>query len=266
MSLDESEPLDPNMIENALENLIEVPWHAPSNVKAIVTTRNPGNSSAPYDSFNLGLHVGDDEAAVRANRQLLCQATGISHWAWLSQVHSTRVVEASIDDVVEADASYTKAQKLACVVLTADCLPVLLCDEAGTQVSAVHAGWRGLTDGILARALECFSAPRGQIMAYIGPAISQPCYEVDGPVVEAFEQALQKNAPAAGGFGKCFHPNLDKPGHFFLNLAEAAREQLLGLGVSRVYGGDLCTYSDKRFYSYRREAQTGRFATAVWLD
>ncbi|MGQ9425499.1 peptidoglycan editing factor PgeF [Gilvimarinus sp. F26214L] len=234
-------------------------WPAPSSVQAFISYRNGGCSEAPYASNNLGDHVGDQPARVEANRSALCAGLGISRPCWLQQVHGTAVVEAGDGlSVPEADASISRTPGRACVVLTADCLPLLLCDTQGRQVAAVHCGWRGLADGIIARTLEGFSES-SDVLAFLGPAISARHYEV-GPEVR---DALTDSTPANP---KLFSRPSERSGHFMLDLYAVARAQLQALGVVQVYGGDRCTFDEpQRFYSYRRDGTTGRMASLIWL-
>jgi YfiH family protein len=231
-------------------------WPAPTRVKACVTTRAGGISLPPFDSFNLGDHVEDNPLSVSENRQRLCAALGSSP-AWLRQVHGIQVVAADPGQILEADASYTAEVGVACAVLTADCLPVLFCDHAGTRVAAAHAGWRGLAGGVLEATVQAMALPADQLMAWLGPAIGPAAFEVGAEVREAF---VSKHPQADAAFV----PSLNS-GRFMADLYALARIRLAACGVTAVYGGGLCTLSDPRFYSYRRAARTGRFASLVWL-
>ncbi|MDX1304566.1 peptidoglycan editing factor PgeF [Photobacterium sp.] len=235
-------------------------WPAPKNVKAVSTIRKGGCSAAPYDGFNLGLHVGDNAEHVQRNRDFLQQKLELSLApAWLNQIHSNRVIdlEKPLSAVTDADGSYTQRSGLACAIMTADCLPVLLCDRAGTQVAAVHAGWRGLAGGIIDAALAKFSAPSSEIMAWLGPAIGPTAFEVGGEVREQF-MAQDPNAEQA------FVAYGDK---WLANLYLLATQRLQSYGVTQVYGGEHCTFNEpQRFYSYRRDPVTGRQASLIWLD
>ncbi|HSC85440.1 MAG TPA: peptidoglycan editing factor PgeF [Pseudomonas sp.] len=231
-------------------------WPAPANVRACVTTRAGGVSQAPFDSLNLGDHVEDDLQAVGANRRLLtaqlhCQP------AWLRQVHGIAVVEADPLQVAEADASWSASPGIASAVLTADCLPVLFCDRAGTRVAAAHAGWRGLAGGVLEATLEALALPAEQVLVWLGPAIGPTAFEVGAEVREAF---VVSHAEAE----HAFLPSLNS-GKFMADIYALARIRLAARGVTAVYGGGFCTVSDPRFFSYRRAARTGRFASLVWL-
>jgi YfiH family protein len=231
-------------------------WPAPAKVKTCVTTRSGGVSAMPFDSLNLGEHVGDDPQAVAKNRQRLVSLLGCKP-AWLQQVHGVAVAEANPALVLEADASWTSTAGIACTVMTADCLPVLFCDRAGTRVAAAHAGWRGLAAGVLESTLEQLAVPVDQVLVWLGPAIGPKAFEVGAEVREAFV-AQQRQATAA------FLPSAN-PDKFMADIYQLARFRLAACGVDAVYGGDFCTYSDLRFFSYRRSVQTGRFASMIWL-
>lgn len=231
-------------------------WPAPAKVKTCVTTRSGGVSVAPYDSLNVGEHVADDPQAVAKNRQRLVSLLGCKP-AWLQQVHGVAVVEANPAAVLEADASWTETPGVACTVMTADCLPVLFCDRAGTRVAAAHAGWRGLAGGVLEATLNELAVPADQVLVWLGPAIGPQAFEVGAEVREAF---VGQQAQAAAAF----QPSVN-PGKFMADIYQLARIRLAACGVEAVYGGDFCTVTDPRFFSYRRSAQTGRFASLIWL-
>lgn len=231
-------------------------WPAPARVKTCVTTRTGGVSLAPYDSCNLGEHVGDQLAAVQKNRQRLVSLLGCKP-AWLQQVHGVAVVEANPALVPEADASWTSKPGIACTVMTADCLPVLFCDRAGSRVAAAHAGWRGLANGVLEATLDKLDVPADQVLVWLGPAIGPQAFEVGGEVRDAF---VAQHAQAAAAFVASANP-----GKFLADIYQLARIRLAARGVQAVYGGDYCTVTDPRFFSYRRAAQTGRFASLIWL-
>ena len=239
-------------------DLILPDWPAPANVKSLQTTRVGGVSIASYDSLNLGGHVGDDALKVAANRQLLSPYVP-SEPLWLNQVHGTVVVNAAITSCQpDADASFTRAPNVVCATMTADCLPVLLCDEAGTVVAAVHAGWRGLCDGVIEAAVAAMQTPPKSLMAWLGPAIGPNAFEVGIEVRAAF--MLHNNDAELA-----FRPAADSKwlGDIYL----LAKQRLHKLGVTRIYGGGLCTYTDQaRFFSFRRDGATGRMASLIWLD
>ncbi len=235
-------------------------WPAPKNVHALQTKRNAGYSHAPYDSLNFGLHVKDNPIHVAQNRQLLNQYVP-SEPVWLNQVHGTQIVDAAQTHcVADADASFTTRNNVVCVTMTADCLPVLLCDMNGTVVSAVHAGWRGLCDGALEASIHavCRAAniESNQLMAWFGPAIGPNAFEV-GDEVRAQFMAIDAQAESA------FKAHGQK---YLCNIVQIATQRLNNCGVTQIYGGDLCTYTDKEnFFSYRRDGVTGRMATLIWL-
>lgn len=231
-------------------------WPAPAMIRACVTTRTGGISVPPFDSFNLGDHVGDDPSAVAWNRQHLQDLLGCRP-AWLSQVHSSTAIKAMADSCATADASWSDVPGEACAVLTADCLPVLFCNRAGTRVAAAHAGWRGLAGGVLEATLDALAVPAEELLVWLGPAIGPAAFEVGPEVREAF---VAQHVDAA----EAFTPSRSA-GRFMADLYQLARIRLAAVGVDAVYGGGLCTFSDARFYSYRRAARTGRFASLVWI-
>lgn len=241
----------------SLSDYLIIPdWPAPANVRAMQTTRLGGVSAAPYDSLNLGAHVGDSELAVARNRMAL-GALLPSEPVWLEQVHGTTVANADCAGCVpKADACV--AHRGVCVVMTADCLPVLLCDDKGSVVAAVHAGWRGLAAGVIEAAVDAMKVAPGSLMAWLGPAISQGSFEVGNDVRNAFVDA-DENASAAfihGAFGK-----------WQADIHALARLRLNRLGITRIYGAEHCTYREQdRFFSYRRDGATGRMGTFIWLE
>jgi YfiH family protein len=240
-------------------DLIEADWPAPPNVRAVATTRAGGVSVGAFASLNLGSHVGDDAHAVSENRLRLRTALELPRDpAWLNQVHGHAVVEATSRDAPPtADASFSRSPGQACVVLTADCLPVLLCDRDGTRVAAAHAGWRGLAGGVVESALRAMAVAPDRVLAWLGPAIEQDMFEV-GPEVR--DRFVARSADNAGAF----KPN--ERGRWQADLYDLARRELARLGVTQVFGGGLRCYADRdRFYSYRRDGKTGRLATLVWM-
>jgi len=255
-----------------LEGLVIHPdWpDLPANVGALATTRKGGVSAAPYGDgagaggLNLGLHVDDLPAAVRENRARL-QALLPGHAAWISQVHGADVVDASLVQpgapVQTGDASVATTPAAICAILTADCLPVLFADLDGKVVGAAHAGWRGLAGGVLGATLAAMrAAGAGEITAWLGPAIGPDAFEVGADVRAAFEAALPGEAAAA------FKPYPGREGKFLANIYMLARQMLARGGVTRVHGGDRCTFSEAdTFYSYRRDRVTGRQASLIWL-
>ena len=231
-------------------------WPAPASVRAWVTTREGGFSQGAYQSFNLAAHVEDDLLAVEANRQLLREQLGIRP-AWLQQVHGIEVACADPAAVPVADASWSDQPGVACAILTAACLPALFCDRTGRRVAAAHAGWRGLVPGVLEATLASLQCPPEEALVWLGPAIGPQAFEVGPEVREAFVVA-QPEADAA------FVASV-REGHFYADLYELARLRLRRAGVREIHGGGFCTYSDPRFYSYRRNARTGRFASLIWI-
>lgn len=240
-------------------------WPAPAKVRALMTTRVGGVSVAPYDSLNPASHVGDDPAAVAGNRALLRRHLPAEP-LWLNQVHGDRVAEVGVDaEGGEADASLARAPGRVCAVMTADCLPVLFCDRAGSVVAAAHAGWRGLVGGVLERTVEAMAVPPGEILAWLGAAIGPERFEVGEEVRAAF---VADDPLAAIAFRPALPGTLDEaPKKWLADIYTLARLRLARVGVTAVYGGGLCTVSDPaRFFSYRRDGRTGRMASLVWLD
>lgn len=237
----------------------EVDWPAPAHVRAISTDRLGGHSGTPFGSLNLGSHVGDDADAVSRNRAALVLQAGLpGEPVWLEQVHGTHVLTLPLTGPQQpADASYTCDPGQVCTVMTADCLPVLFCDRQGREVAAAHAGWRGLVDGVLEATLNRFQAPRSEILAWLGPAIGPTAFEVGAEVRARFiaEDPAADAAFVAQGEGK-----------YLADLYTLARQRLNRAGITQLYGGDQCTYSEPdRFFSYRRDGQTGRQASLIWF-
>ncbi len=233
-------------------------WPAPHGVRALASSRAGGVSVAAYAGLNLATHVGDDPEAVADNRrQLACLLP--AEPLWLSQVHGTRVqAAADYTPGVNADACVARSPGPVCAVLCADCLPVLFCDDGGTVVGAAHAGWRGLAAGVLEATVAAMEVAPGSLMAWLGPAIAQPAFEVGDEVRAAF---VAHDPRAAGAF------LAEGNGKWRCDLTALARLRLAAAGVTRLYGGGLCTFSDpRRFYSYRRDGVTGRMASLIWLD
>jgi hypothetical protein len=240
-----------------LKDWLSPDWPAPPNVRSLATTRHGGVSISPYASLNLGDHVGDDPVAVAANRARLREMLP-GEPVWLKQVHGSGIVNADCAaGIPEADGSHARKSGVVCAVLTADCLPVLLCDRAGTVVAAAHAGWRGLVGGVVEAAVQSMAAEPGDILAWLGPAIGPRAFEVGGEVRMAF----MRSAPEAE---LAFRPHGD--GKWLADIYLLARQRLARVGVTQVFGGGECTYHDhEHFYSYRRDGVTGRMASLVWL-
>lgn len=242
----------------SVDHCIFPDWPAPNHVRALQTTRLGGVSVAPYHSLNLGDHVQDEPQAVALNRQRLAPLLP-SEPVWLQQVHGVVVANAdSANCLPQADASIAHHRGTVCVVMTADCLPVLLCDDAGTVVAAAHAGWKGLAAGVLEATVSAMGVNPRKLMAWFGPAISQRAFEVGAEVRDAFlahhPQATEAFLPGANG-------------KWLADIYLLAHQRLHALGIARVYGGECCTYSDAaRFFSYRREGATGRMGTFIWLE
>jgi len=242
-------------------------WPAPARVQAVSTTRQGGVSGGPWASLNLADHVGDDPQAVQENRRTLRDALKLSSAPmWLRQVHGNRVVALGAPDAEvagiqvaapEADASVSRAPGRVSVVLTADCLPVLFCDRAGCCVAAAHAGWRGLAAGVLESTVQAMGVDPGELLVWLGPAIGPQAFEVGDEVRNAF---VDTHPQAVGAFSP-------RSGHRWLaDLYRLARIRLTALGLSAIYGGDRCTFTEAdAFYSYRREGVTGRMASLIWL-
>ncbi len=238
-------------------NFIVPDWPAPPNVRALQTTRQGGCSLPPYDNLNLGRHVGDDPMRVERNRNLL------NEWVpgeplWLEQVHGTEVILAEAAGCRPvADACISRKKNAVCVVMTADCLPVLLCDADGTVVGAVHAGWRGLAIGVLEATVKAMDVAPDRLMAWMGPAIGPTVFEVGSEVRDAF---IRHDLAASSAFS----PLGEK---YLANIYQLARQRLQALNLAQITGGDFCTYTEReRFFSYRRDGTTGRMATMIWQN
>jgi len=231
-------------------------WPAPARVRACVTTRAGGVSLAPFDSLNLGDHVDDDPLAVTENRRRLTETFAVRP-AWLRQVHGVEVVEADPTLTAEADGSWTSTPGIACTSMTADCLPALFCDRAGTRVAAAHAGWRGLAAGVLEATVDRLDTPASEVLVWLGPAIGPGAFEVGAEVREAFIATHPETIEA-------FVPSANA-GRFMADIYALARLRLAARGITAVHGGGFCTVTDPRFFSYRRSPRTGRFASLIWL-
>lgn len=248
-------------------SLVVPDWPAPACVKSMMTTRIGGVSVEPCTSMNLGEHVLDDPIAVAANRICLRKRLPADP-VWLNQTHGSRVVQANIMNAVpEADASFTREAGVVCAILTADCLPVLLCARDGRVVAAAHAGWRGLAAGVLEATLDAMQVPPGDVIAWLGAAIGPDAFEVGDEVRTAFVQshpeALHAFVPISPGTP--FTPSTATK--WLADIYALARIRLNACGVMAVYGGGLCTYTDAtRFFSYRRDGRTGRMASLIWRE
>lgn len=238
--------------------LIRPQWPVPDRVQACVSTRQGGRSRGVFQGLNLGDHVGDDPLAVAYNRAHLCEQLGLERPAqWLRQVHGVDVVQAADDGLVrQADACWSDQPGLACVVMTADCLPVFFSD--GEKVAVAHAGWRGLVAGILENTLAVFDQPE-RVHCWLGPAIGPKAFEVGAEVRAAF-------CAAQPGAERAFQARAEAPGKYLADIYVLARMRLEAAGVASVSGGEFCTLSDaENFYSYRRDGETGRMASLIWL-
>lgn len=236
-------------------------WAADFGVRAFTTTRDSGHIGEPFSAPNFGSRLADDSDATEHNRKPYLAMHGLPHFPrWLRQVHGTRTVNAtevkpSFD--IEADAVYTSVPDHVCGILTADCLPIVICDERASEIAAVHAGWRGLLHGVVESSVRKFSTPTGKLIAWIGPGISRDAYIVD----PAFRRRFLYNDPA---FDSAFHYS---DGQWHADLYAIAEHRLRVLGVADVTRYDGCTFAEPdRFYSYRRDGVTGRMATHVWID
>jgi YfiH family protein len=233
-------------------------WPAPPRVRGLITTRNGGVSAGAHASFNLGLRTGDDPLAVAANRAAL-RGHLPQDPVWLKQVHGARVVRADeVVDPPEADAAYTRQAGTVCAVMIADCMPILLCDARASVVGVAHAGWRGLSAGVVENTVAAMGVAADELLAFLGPAIGPDAFEVGADVHDAFV-AADPGADAAF--------RLHGEGKWLADLFLLARRRLARAGVHRIFGGGLCTVRDPaRFYSYRRDKTTGRMAALTWLD
>jgi YfiH family protein len=276
-----------NLPQLSFADVVQPAWNVSPRVRALVTTRDGGVSQPPFGRWhdgadqpgglNLGMKAGDDPAAVALNRERLLDLAGVSAAAWLEQIHGAGIVraedvlaQAQVDGTpTRADASITDRPGTVCVVMVADCMPVLLCDEAGRAVGAAHAGWRGLAAGIVEQTAQRVAQLAGvearSLHAYLGPSIGPDAFEVGADVRDAFMDRVdgaQRDATARAFVG---HPH--NPGKYLADLPALARLRLQTLGVTRIVGGDLCTVTQReRFYSYRRDRETGRMAALIWLD
>ena len=259
-------------------------WPAPPAVRVVTTTRSGGVSRAPYASLNLAAGTGDAPSAVARNRAMVVSALELDHEpCWLDQVHGSDVVRAArYATAPRADASIGDAGSPPCAVLTADCLPVVLCDAAGTRIGIAHAGWRGLAGGVIERCVAAMERPAGELLAWLGPGIGADSYEV-GPEVRAAcldadpgaWRAFTPRAPDRGDGAPPFPaesrrtsgPPAPVTDRWFADLYALARRRLESLGVECICGGGFCTCRDgSRFFSHRRDGVTGRFATLAWLQ
>jgi len=255
---------------NTIKHWLAPDWPAPDNIHAATTLRTGGVSQGTYSSLNPAAHVSDDPEQVGQNRHIIRTMLALpSEPAWLEQIHSNRAVKAvKTASLQKADASYTNESGVVCAVMTADCLPLLVSSMDGTQVAAIHAGWRGLLAGVIGNTVMAMQIPPspyftkggigGDLLVWLGPAIGPDCFEVGAEVREAF---LKKSAAFSDAFKE---QSNDK---WLANIYQLARTELASLGIANVYGGTHCTVTEhERFYSYRRETRTGRMATLIWRE
>lgn len=233
-------------------------WPAPKNITALSTTRLSGFSQAPYNSNNLGLGIGDNDQHVLQNRQQLVEHLHLpGEPQWLRQTHSTHCVLVEEESNREADAAISRSSTHPLVILTADCLPIVLCNKQGTEIAAIHAGWRGLVNGIVENTLAKMHSQASELLAWIGPAICQQCYEVGDEVYQTFTSKYPESKVAFTAVNAKWRANLPKIAEMVLNLHR----------VNAVYQSELCTFeSESELYSYRRTSQTGRIGTLIWIN
>lgn len=239
---------------------IAADWPVPGHVYAGSTTRCGGISQPPYDSLNLAAHVGDKDKNVSHNRQRLINELQLpAEPAWLEQQHGCEIIDAAATGKKRrADGAYTNITGHVCVVLTADCLPLLICDRDGDEIAAIHIGWRGYTKKIITAAIKTFRQRPENLLAWIGPCISAGQYEVGNEVRQACLSVSETSAIA-------FTPS--RKDHWYADIQLLVRLQLQEYGLENVFGGQYCTYVDKSlFYSYRRDRDTGRTASMIWMD
>ncbi len=269
---------------SAIKYWLTPDWPAPANVHAATMLRTGGVSCGAYASLNPAMHVGDDADRILQNRQIIKECLGLpDEPVWLDQIHSNRAVQAiTTEPLQQADASYTAESGVVCAVLTADCLPLMVCAADGSQVAAIHAGWRGLLAGVIGNTITAMQIPldppfakggagqldlnpplckrgvRGDFLVWLGPAIGPDCFEVGAEVRDAF---LEKSAAFITAFKE------QQSGKWLADIYQLARIDLAMLGIDKVYGGGFCTVTEhERFYSYRRDKQTGRMATLIWRE
>ncbi len=244
-----------------IEQLIYPQWPAPAHVNALTTTRVGGVSEGTYDSLNIATHVGDDPQHVKINRQRLRELANLpSEPLWLQQIHGSDVVcadQVAPEITVAADAAYANQANVVCAVQNADCLPILLCDQQGTSVAAIHAGWRSLAAGIIKNTIAALQRAPAKLLAWLGPAIGPKAFEVGSEVRELF---LQQDPEAEQAFKAHGHAK------WLADIYQLARQCLIKVGVQQIFGGDFCTFTHKnKFFSYRRDGKTGRMASLIWF-
>lgn len=241
-------------------NLITPDWPAPKNVKAFTTTRLGGVSQAPYDSFNLAIDISNDPENIIRNRALLKECLHLpAEPVWIKQVHGTQVIQADSPPTDRtADASFTHQSNIVCAITTADCLPLLVTNRSGSCAAAIHAGWRGLAAGVIEVTLKKLALSSNDLLIWLGPAIGPAAFEVGD---EVYQQFIAHDSQAKQAFKR------NENDRWLANIYLLAKQRLTEHGVTNIFGGDFCTYTDKnRFYSYRRDKQTGRMASLIWLQ
>ncbi|MDH3354153.1 MAG: peptidoglycan editing factor PgeF [Chromatiales bacterium] len=234
-------------------------WPAPANIRSVMTTRLGGVSRRPYDSLNLGGHVGDVSTAVDANRQMITEQLHLpTQPKWLHQIHSATALNSTSSEC-EGDACFSHRVGDVCAVMTADCLPLLVCNRKGTEIAAIHAGWRGLLAGVIESTINALDASPNELMVWLGAAIGPNQFEVGSEVRQQFVDEDKRALNA-------FKPSANTE-HWLADIYQLARIRLNRLGVRAIYGGGLCTYSDsERFFSYRRDGVTGRMGSLIWME
>ncbi len=239
-------------------SLITANWNAPPHIHALTTTRLNGRSRPPYDQNNLALHVGDDQNNVIANRSALRKSLNLSQEpVWLEQTHTNYCVVVEEEPNRIVDAAVTRKKGLPLAIMTADCLPIMLCNQTGTEIAAIHAGWRGLVNGIIENTLAKMHSSPETLIAWVGPAICHKCYEIGSEVQKVYTNKYPFTAATFYNNGSNMHANLPKMAELILN----------SLSVSSIFQSKACTFElNNKLYSYRRAAQTGRMATLIWIQ
>ncbi len=241
-------------------NVLHADWNVPNPIRALTTTRVGGISKPPFDTMNLALHVNDAPADVQKNRGLLLTQLQLPHEPrWLNQVHGTHAIDITHATDINADACYTQNKNTVCAVMTADCLPILICNTQGSEVAAIHAGWRGLLNGVINNTIQSLQSKPKELLAWLGPAISTAHFAVSEEIVIAFSERDSHNKA-------CFKQ--DDNQQWYADLYALAKNTLQQLGLAHISGGDYCTYRDADwFYSYRRDNKTtGRMASLIWIE
>lgn len=234
---------------------VKADWNAPSNVRALMTTREGGISTGAYSGMNLGAHVGDNPEFVKRNRQSLIEKLQLpTEPLWLNQQHTVNVIDQSSNTNDAADGIYTDQSGVVCAIMTADCLPLFICNKSGTEIALLHAGWRGLADGIIEQALKRFTCPMNQLLAWAGVAISQKHFEIG--------EECKKQI----GGSENFYRASDKVGHYYADLYGLVGECLAEFEIEYSHA-EYCSYEHQElFFSYRRDGTTGRMASLLWIE